>query len=156
MNVPSQPAQPAIPAPPTRALLVALVAACLGSLAVAAGVMAMSGPLSWPVIAGPGLGVACVLVPGVMAVLGLQLMVKTPGLNLGAIALGFSGMRLFGTVAAGMVVVMALDPERRPFVNTFLLAAMSALILETLILRRWSMLEPAQAAGVPIAGDRAR
>ncbi len=103
------------------------------------------------VLTAAAMGAGCVLASGLGAVFTLRALVRNPDLNLGTVSLGFSFVRLFGSLALGLVVLLGLNPAKTPFVYAFLFAAMSALFLETLILRRWAALTP-DPTGAPGGG----
>ncbi len=123
------------PPVPVGRLLAALAAASV--LGVVAGSIGPAADASAAVIAA-----GVVAGAGVAAVVTLRSAMATPHANIATGFLAFSLVRLFVSLAGAVAVVMVLDPARRPFVNAFLAAAFAALVLETLILRRWSAFEP--------------
>jgi hypothetical protein len=136
---------PILPLPVAR-LFGVLVGACLlGVGAVSLSPMMNGGTeqeLASAVKAGLMAGIV-VFGSGVLAVLVMKSVLNTSEPNLGTGVLAFSFVRMFGTLGGALVVVSALEPARSPFVTALLVSAMSALCVETLILRRWSMLEQA-------------
>lgn len=139
---------PPIPPLPVARLFGVLVGACLlGVGFVALGPMMNGGgegELESAIKAGLLAG-AVVLASGVLAVVVMKSVLNTSEPNLGTGVLAFSFVRMFGTLGGAMVAVSAVEPARGPFVTALLVSAMSALCVETLILRRWSMLEKASA-----------
>lgn len=131
--------EPTIPPIPAGQLIGSVVASCVA----AAGLVLVSGSGSGS-SAATGLvpsvlmGVGCVLAAGLVAVIVLRTVVSTPGVNIGGAMLAFSGTRLLGSLFAAVVCVMLFAPDRQPFGYAFILAAFAALVLETMILRRWS------------------
>lgn len=140
---------PTIPPPPVARLFGVLVGACLlGVGFVALGPVmngGSEGELGSVIKAGLLAG-AVVLGSGVLAVVVMKSVLNMPEPNLGTGVLAFSFVRMFGTLGGAMAVVSAIEPARGPFVTALLVSAMSALCVETLILRRWSMLEKAPTA----------
>jgi hypothetical protein len=133
---------PTIPPVPAGWLLGALLGA--GALGVIAGSLGPQGSVSAATIAA-----GVVVGAGVLAIITLRSTVALPQANIATGFLAFSFVRLFGSLAGAVVVVALLDPERRAFVNGFLAAAFAALVLETMILRRWSALEPGAKGVAP-------
>lgn len=130
-------AQPAACAhPPVVRLGVALVASCLGAV----GVVLLTRVAGVADVPSSLLGAGCVLASGIVALVVLWSVAKSPEVNVGVASLAFSGVRLFGSLALGLVVLVGLSPERSAFVYTFLFAAIGALVLETIVLRRWAAL----------------
>lgn len=144
-----------LPPAPVGALCASVAAVCVLVFIAAAGLMVMNsagGTLTGSDLTTIGLGAGCALVPGLAAVFALRWLANWPGVNIASVCLAFSGLRLMGTIACAILVVSIIEPDRRPFVNTLLLAAGAVLVLETMILRRWASLE-APATGRPGATE---
>lgn len=145
---------PAIPPVPTTRLLTVVVGASLAGLGVsAAGPMldSSTGGLAPSVLAAGAAGAGSVLAAGLAAVFVLASVARQPEANLATGILAFSLVRLFGSLLGAVTAVAALGVERQPFAYAFFVAAMLALVGETLILRRWSSLAPGRG---PSPGDR--
>jgi hypothetical protein len=128
-----------IPPIPALALLGAVVASCVA----ACGLVIVSNQSLPPeaastVMRSTLMGGTCVLLSGISAIVILRSATTTPGVNIGGAMLAFSGARLLGSLLAAVVCVVLFEPDRQSFGYAFILAALAALILETLILRRWS------------------
>mgnify|MGYP001810877874 CR=1 FL=1 len=131
--------EPTIPPIPAGQLIGSVVASCVA----AAGLVLVSNlqpgsESSAGLMKSTLMGVGCVLAAGLVAVVVLRSVVATPGVNIGGAMLAFSGTRLLGSLFAAVVCVMLFAPDRQPFGYAFILAAFAALVLETMILRRWS------------------
>ncbi len=122
--------------PPVVRLGASLVASCLGAV----GVVLLTGVAGVADVPSSLLGAGSVLGSGIVALVVLWSVAKSPEVNVGVASLAFSGVRLFGSLALGLVVLLGLSPERSAFVYTFLFAAIGALVLETIVLRRWAAL----------------
>ncbi len=131
--------EPAIPPVPAGQLIGSVVASCVaaGGLVLVSGSESGSDSVAG-LVPSVLMGVGCVLAAGLVAIVALRSAVSTPGVNIGGAMLAFSGTRLLGSLFAAVVCVMLLAPDRQPFGYAFILAAFAALVLETMILRRWS------------------
>ncbi len=132
--------EPAIPPVPAGQLIGSAVASCVAAagLVIVSGSGGQGSESVAGVVPSVLMGVGCVLAAGLVAIVALRSAVSTPGVNIGGAMLAFSGTRLLGSLFAAVVCVMLLAPDRQPFGYAFILAAFAALVLETMILRRWS------------------
>lgn len=102
------------------------------------------------------LGVIPTLIAGLGAMFVLRTMSTSTheGINMGTAVLACTMVRLFGSLAIGLLLFMSLQPDKKTFTHAFLISALIALTLETLILRSWSAMDNRPIA--PAGGDSSR
>lgn len=138
---------PDIPPVPVARLIAALaVASAVGLATVLLSLRVTTGTIADSDLLAALIGAGTVLISGLLAVITLRSVASTGQGNLATACLAFSFVRLFGSLAAAVIIVSMFDPARRPFVNAFLISALLAMTFETLILRKWSALTPTDAA----------
>lgn len=123
---------------PLARLTGALVASCVAGVGVALLSTSSSGGEVASAAGPASLGAGVVGLSGLGALGVLRSIAGSPGANIGTACLAFSSTRLLGSLGGMLLVSMILHPAREPFAYAFLVAALAALVLETIILRRWS------------------
>ncbi len=135
-----------------------IIAACLVGFAVPVLIAQVNGSLSDEIVKAAGLGAVPTAVAGIAAMFVLRMLSRSTheGVNIGTAVLACTLVRLFGSLAVGMLIFSAASPDKKPFVHAFLISSMIALMLETLILRTWSAHDGMPSAGTAAVGETSR
>ncbi|HLP83248.1 MAG TPA: hypothetical protein VK157_02775 [Phycisphaerales bacterium] len=145
-----------MPAPPMGRLAGAIIGACLVGFAAPVVLAQANQGTTDAMVKASLLGVIPTLIAGLGAMFVLRTMSTSTheGINMGTAVLACTMVRLFGSLAIGLLLFMSLQPDKKTFTHAFLISALIALTLETLILRSWSAMDNRPIA--PAGGDSSR